>query len=361
MEHFSGSYNPSDVQFLLKRLTNVTTLGVAQKEALIQQGVHYSEVLSPESAPSEQYLALFKVQLTENKTRLATDVLRLAQHISTKVNRKESIAIVSLARAGTPVGVLLKRALESDKFDLYTRHYSVSIIRDRGLDLNALAYIRDRHVDENVIFVDGWTGKGVIGEELRASVANFNRHHGASINADLHVLADIAGTAAVCATQDDYLLPSAILNAPVSGLISRTVLNGDIGPTDFHGCAYLEHLTAHDQSRYFIDTVMAEINAMDIPVEPVTQRVTRDSNTALHIMVARLMEEHQLSHRNFVKPGVGEATRVMLRRVPKVLVVRTLNDDAVAHLIHLATEKSVPVVIDSELPCRAVALIEQMD
>ena len=361
MEHFSGSYAPADVQFLLKRLTNVTTMGVAEKEALIQQGGHYSEVLSPESAPSKQYLALFEAQLQENKKRLAQDVLRLAAHISAKVNLKESIAIVSLARAGTPVGVLLKRTLQSEKFNLYTCHYSVSIIRDRGLDLNALAYIRERHVDENIIFIDGWTGKGVIGEELSASVDTFNKSNNAAINAGLHVLADIAGTAAVCATQDDYLLPSAILNAPVSGLISRTVLNGDIGPTDFHGCAYLEHLTAHDQSRYFVDTVMAAIQTTAIPAEPVIQRATRESNTALHLMVARLMLVHQLTHRNFVKPGVGEATRVMLRRVPKVLLVRTLNDDAVEHLLHLAAEKDVPVVVDAALPCRAVALIEQMD
>jgi hypothetical protein len=48
--------------------------------------------------------------------------------------------VVSLARAGTPMGALLARALRwLGRTDV--RHYSISIIRDRGIDENALAFI----------------------------------------------------------------------------------------------------------------------------------------------------------------------------------------------------------------------------
>ena len=45
----------------------------------------------------------------------------------------DSLVIVSLARAGTPIGVLIKRYLEK-KYCVQLTHYSISIIRGRGID-----------------------------------------------------------------------------------------------------------------------------------------------------------------------------------------------------------------------------------
>ena len=359
MSHFSGSYPADDVQFLLKPLSGVATLSVAEKESRIQSGGHYSEMLSPESAPTEAYLRFFEQHLHATKTTLAHDLLRLARYLD-RTCHTEQLVLVSLARAGTPLGVLLTRTLRAI-FGRAVQHYSVSIIRDRGLDLNALRYIHARHPAEAIRFLDGWTGKGVIGEELRRSVAQFNAQNGVAISSALHVLADIAGTADVCASRDDYLLPSAILNAPVSGLISRTVLNADLGPDDFHGCLFLEELKSHDQSQYFVETVLAEIRTSPLPEDDVIVRKGCNPGAELACMVAKLMAQYSLSHRNYVKPGVGEATRVMLRRVPKVLLLRDQEDAAVQHLLHLASTKRVPVTVVPNLACKAVALIEQLD
>jgi hypothetical protein len=48
---------------------------------------------------------------------------------------------------------------------------------------------------------------------------------------------------------------------------------------------------------------------------------------------------------NLIKPGIGEATRVLLRRVPwKILIDRRYRDDPqLEHLVRLAEEKEVPV------------------
>ena len=63
---FSGSYDPDDVIFLLKPAIIAPT-PVAEKEALIQSGArHYSEMLSPEAAPGEAYLALYDAALERN-------------------------------------------------------------------------------------------------------------------------------------------------------------------------------------------------------------------------------------------------------------------------------------------------------
>jgi hypothetical protein len=52
-----------------------------------------------------------------------------------------------------------------------------------------------------------------------------NQRYALHIDSGLYVLVDLAGVAAVAASAEDYLIPSSILNATLSGLISRSVLN----------------------------------------------------------------------------------------------------------------------------------------
>jgi hypothetical protein len=60
---------------------------------------------------------------------------------------------------------------------------------------------------------------------------------------------------------------------------------------------------------------------------------------------------------NLVKPGVGEATRVLLRRVPwKILAKRGAGAD-LDHIRLLAEQRGVPVEEVDELPYSCVGLI----
>ena len=138
-----------------------------------------------------------------------------------------------------------------------TKHYSISIIRDRGIDTNALECIlrRDKRPAAGLVFVDGWTGKGVITRELKRAVKAWNATHPERLDDRLYVVADIGGVADVAATLDDYVIPSGIMNATVSGLVSRSILNGAISQADFHGCVYYGHLEPYDMSNWFLDTV----------------------------------------------------------------------------------------------------------
>jgi hypothetical protein len=353
---FSGSYAQGDVGFLLKRLPLADFVDVADKEALIQSGRrHYSEMLSPERAPSARYLALFDAACRDNGERMARDCLRLAALIAAR--RSGPVTLVSLARGGTPVGVVLKRLLEG-VFGRAATHYSVSIVRDRGIDANALRYILAQgHAPESIVFVDGWTGKGVIARELADSIARFNAEHGVALDAGLYVLADLAGAAAVAASCEDYLIPSSILNATVSGLISRSVLNGAIGADDFHGCVLYEQLAAGDRSRSFVDLLEGLALAQAPLHGPVDAADTAAAAARSIAYIESAKRRHGIEDVNLVKPGIGEATRVLLRRVPRRLLLRDPNNPAVAHLRLLAEEKQVPVEIDAALPYQAVSLI----
>lgn len=80
--------------------------------------------------------------------------------------------IISLARAGTPIGILIKRYL-MQKYDVVVAHYSISIIRGRGIDHNAMEYILRHHNARDIQFVDGWTGKGAIQRQLMAAMSDY--------------------------------------------------------------------------------------------------------------------------------------------------------------------------------------------
>ena len=58
-----------------------------------------------------------------------------------------------------------------------------------------------------------------------------------------------------------------------------------------------------------------------------------------------LAEKYGIADINLIKPGIGEATRVLLRRVPwKILIDERYKDNPqLEHLIRLADEKNVPV------------------
>ena len=355
---FCGSYRSGDVEFLLKRLVDMPFHDVATKETLIQTGArHYSEMLSPESLPSAAYLSLFREACEANWRQMAMDCLTLGAMIAEQ--RDGPITLVSLARAGTPIGVILNHLLQKVS-KRKVIHYSISIIRDRGIDEVALHHILGLgHLPESIVFIDGWTGKGVISGVLEESIRTFNEKNGTSIDSGLYVLSDLAGTAAFAASYTDYLIPSSILNATVSGLVSRSILNDSIKSNEFHGCVYYENFEPHDLSIEFAQRVisdgleLAKLGIHNYKISGSRSDVAEISEKYLN----NAMILHGVSDVNHIKPGIGEATRVLLRRVPKFLILRDKHASSVAHLKILAQEKCVPILIDCDLPYQAVSII----
>lgn len=359
---FTGSYALDDVEFLLKPMTLPDT-PIHIKEALIQSGKkHYSQMLTHESLPPDDYLPLFYRAMSLNQDRMAEHLLLLAEGIV--ATRPQGITLVSLARAGTPVGVLLKQVLKR-YFNTQVEHYSISILRDVGIDQNALRHILQYHAPESLVFVDGWTGKGVIARQLTTSLQAFEASDGIHIPPELYVLTDLSGWATVAASSEDYLIPSCILNATISGLVSRSVYDKHTaGPTDFHGCLYYAQFAGHDLSNYFIDAILARVDM----IRPVLgsrfealscnrQHLQTQSRQFLHWIT----EHYGITRHNHIKPGIGEATRVLLRREARLLLLQDLDSESTRHLRWLAESKSIPIAVFKDLPYRAVALIKEIE
>lgn len=353
-EIFSGSYHPDDVHILLKP-TTIAPAAIAEKERLIQSGArHYSEMLSREDVPDARYMALYREALARNAGRLRSDIARLARAVAARPATQRKCVVVSLARAGTPIGVLLKRALT--RLGVFTQHYSISIIRDRGIDGNALRFIADRHGVETTVFVDGWTGKGTIKGELVRSLAG--DVHG--FTPFLAVVADPAGCADVAATTEDYVIPSGLLNGIVSGLISRSVLRDDlVGPADFHACLYQSDHAAHDLTRAFIDDVEAA-GYPAIESGPWNSALAAKARASSRALIDGMMQDHAIDDVNRIKPGIAEATRAILRRVPDLVLVADRGDPEITHLLHLAAKLGVPVRERDLHAYRAVTVIKRL-
>ncbi|MBY3432918.1 cysteine protease StiP family protein [Rhizobium laguerreae] len=351
-----GSYLPDDVTFLLKRVEMQTT-DVAAKEEAIQSGrLHYSEMISTEKAPTSEYMQLFAKAMETGAERMGVESARLAHAIAASV--EGPVTLVSLVRAGVPLGVVLKRAIKALGRDV--EHYGVSIIRDKGIDDQAMRKILSTRPVEGVVFVDGWTGKGAITGQLEASFKAYSDKA-----PEFVVLADPCGRASLAASGDDWLIPSGILGCTVSGLISRSILNRDVvGPGDYHACVQWDHLADHDISRSFVDEVWSHTRqalATEIPSvwNEETRRRHRDAADAA---VAWVVEENGVTNINRVKPGIAEATRAILRRMPEKVYVSSPADPELAALMHLIEDRGVPYVVAPEkiAPYRAVTLIQKV-
>ncbi len=356
-----GSYNETDCLFLMQEV-QVQFETAEEREKKVQSGaVHYSEKVGNEAPPTETYTKLFHEMMDKYKGRLAKEVMTLAKKIVTKRasygSKEHPIVLLSLARAGTPIGVLLKRAL--DKLGVYSVHYSISIIRDKGIDEAAMDYIVNNYDPEASVFIDGWTAKGVITKELHKAVEDYNLAKGTYIPKELFVISDIGGTADVTATYDDYTMPSALMNSTVSGLLSRTVLNDDILATGgFHGCVMYRHLAEHDVSNWFVE----EVDRL-IDVETVCESVTVSKEERQRVtkqFMDEIMHEYSVSNINRVKPGIAEATRIMLRRTPDLLMIQDKDHVDTAHLVQIAIEKGIEIVVIKDMPFGACSIIKDV-
>ncbi|MCI8426721.1 MAG: cysteine protease StiP family protein [Lachnospira sp.] len=327
-----SSYSIEDVQLLLKDITGqVVPLPTNERERLIQSGHHYCEMLPIEYVPTKEYMNVYQEAL-ENYAKATANAIGC---LSDKIIKKKgnTIVLVSLARAGIPIGILIKRYLKF-KFKLDIPHYSISIIRGKGIDDNAMRYLLKQYHPQQLLFVDGWIGKGAIFNELKNAIKGYSQ-----VSSDIAVVADPANITGLCGTHEDILIPSSCLNCTISGLISRTFLRDDIiGADDFHGAVYYEHLENADLSYQFIKEIENKFSLVNEESTICKKGYGIDE-------VKELAQKYKVTDIHLIKPGIGETTRVLLRRVPKIVLIdeKYRENKELKPIVRLAKEKEVPI------------------
>ncbi|MCW2602295.1 MAG: ATP/GTP-binding protein, partial [Pseudonocardiales bacterium] len=360
-----GSYAPDEVGWLLSDLSaTVLEAPTEEREEAVQSGGrHYAESLPIEYVPSPAYSEAFEIALQSSADAVAQAVGVVAELI--RDARGDHPVLVSLARAGTPVGILLRRWWKAS-YGIDLDHYAVSIVRGRGIDATAMRWLAAHHDPAQIMFVDGWTGKGAIVRELTAALDAHAASTGERFSSDLAVLADPGGCVSTFGTREDFLIPSACLNSTVSGLVSRTVLNDRLlSPGSFHGAKFYRELAPADVSGRFLDAITARFDAVRPAVAAEADRLRamdRSPTWAGWAAVEEICVRYGIDEPTLVKPGIGESTRVLLRRVPWRVLVRAsedgeVQDDGLRHVLLLARDRGVPIEQVPGLPYRCVGLI----
>ena len=328
-----STYKNDDVILLLKNITGlVKPQSTEERERLIQSGKHYCEMLPVEYVPTEKYMEIYHETLNVYAKTVAQAVGRLSEKIIS--NRGKDIVLVSLARAGIPIGVLLKRYIKM-KYNIDVHHYSISIIRGRGIDHNAMKYLLEKYNPSQLLFVDGWIGKGAILNELKQELLKYK-----GVSSEIAAIADPANVTELCGTHEDILIPSSCLNCTVSGLVSRTFLRDDIiGKSDFHGAIYYNELENSDLSYEFIRCIEEKFETTNSLEDRIVVKNGIEE-------VNKIAKRFNIEDINFIKPGIGETTRVLLRRVPWLILIneKYWGSDELKHIIRLAEEKNVKVI-----------------
>ncbi len=325
-----STYKTDDVTLLLKDITGIVEpMETKAREKLIQGGAIYCEMLPIEYEPSEKYLLSYENACKLYSKMTADAVASVAEQIWR--DKGESAVLVSLARAGISIGVLIKRYIKK-KYNKDIKHYAISIIRGLGIDKNAMDFILKDNKPEDIQFVDAWTGKGAISRQLEKAMEDYR-----GVSAGLAVLSDPAYVAQKCGTHEDFLIPCSLLNSTVSGLISRTFYRKDIiDENDFHGAVFNKELIEKDFTYKFIELIEEKF---DLSFEYVERSAEHNDSMK---EVEQICKTFEIKDINLVKPSIGETTRVLLRRMPwKILVHSKTDFEHLGHLYELAKEKGV--------------------
>ncbi|HAE52288.1 MAG TPA: hypothetical protein DCG30_03435, partial [Ruminococcus sp.] len=141
----------------------------------------------------------------------------------------------------------------------------------------------------------------------------------------------------------------------VSGLISRTFYRSDIiSGNDFHGAMYYGEFEEHDKTNLFIEKIVENFGKdYSFNEIPVTESPIEE--------VKNIAEKYNISDINFVKPGIGETTRVLLRRIPWKILVHSFDDyEYLGHIYQLAKEKNIELEIYPFKAYKACGLIKRL-
>ncbi len=340
----SHSYLPHQVTCLFAPFDG-DLLSVQEKEARLQNGGYYGDILSKEERPDPQYIEIFDQLSATLSHKLAQPVLQLVEHFHNTRPANRPIVLLSLARAGTPIGVVVAELLRT-RFNREVHHYSVSVLHKYGLDAHAMNHVLSRHAAEDVVFLDGWVSQGRITRAVEESAPQWG------VSPVLYCVSDPSGFQDAVATREDVLLPSAVLNANVSGLLSRTVYN----PDGFHFSETYNDFEDIDRTQNFINQMLKACESQSV-IDAREVKHSQDQRKIARSQIEAFCAQHATDEDN-IKVGVGEVSRSLLRRIPTLVVVDPSAVDEAQHMFWLAHQRNIEIrVQELNGPFRAFSIL----
>lgn len=72
-------------------------------------------------------------------------------------------------------------------------------------------------------------------------------------------------------------------------------------------------------------------------------------------------QEFQIENTHLIKPGVGETTRVLLRRIPWKILIQPGSQEKLKHILLLAEDRGVPVIEYANMSYTCCGLIRPLE
>jgi len=76
--------------------------------------------------------------------------------------------------------------------------------------------------------------------------------------------------------------------------------------------------------------------------------------------IERIRQDFGIDDVNLIKPGVGETTRVLLRRIPWKILVDRIDNPNLEHILLLAQDRRVPVEVYPGLAYSCCGIIKPL-
>lgn len=261
-------------------------------------------VPSPEPDLSDGFWEALRLRVEK-----ADDVAVLAQRLAAAILEKypdpNRLAFAAILRAGVPVADWLQKLLPGSVAA------AISLFVGIGVDRVGLAEFQRLHPDRTLIFVDGWTGKGGVADELKRLGLG-----------PLAVLIDPWGCADFTGIETDLFCPSACFTGPATLGFSRTFFTDESEP--FSAYRFPESFLRRD--------LIEAWNARG-PVTP-----TAPPTRLGRFSVATTLRIHS-----------NEVCRALINAAPKELRFAESASVAMGEfslLLELAEARRVPVVFD---------------
>lgn len=236
---------------------------------------------------------------------VATAAERLAAAILERHPDPNRLAFAAILRAGVPIAEWLQELLPGSV------SAAISLFVGIGVDRVGLTEFQNRHPERTLIFVDGWTGKGGVADELKRLGLG-----------PLAVLIDPWGRADFTGIETDLFCPSACFTGPATLGFSRTFFTEATEP-----------FSAYRFPESFLRRELIEAWKTRGPSAPTSAPVRAgrfSATTSLRV------------HSN-------EVCRALINAAPKELRFaesRTVAEAEFSLLLELADARRVPVVFD---------------
>ncbi|WCK57706.1 tellurite-like stress resistance cysteine protease StiP (plasmid) [Aneurinibacillus sp. Ricciae_BoGa-3] len=283
---------------------------------------------------SRDYKNVFYKSIQKTALSLAQYVANLSQLILEQ--KGKDVVLVSLATAGTPIGVLIKRYFLHG-FGLNVPHYTISCNREKGLDENALVYILKKHQTNRLQFLDGWTGTGTTQQIVKQSVRKFQLKYDVLLDGELSVISDPSHSTFRFATRDDFLVPSACFDATITGL--STVLNKTpLHEHDYVRATYHKEWEPIDMTNSFVNEITKYFRYITPSITP-----KEEGHFIAKRELQKIQKHYGVKEGNQIKPGIGETIKTLLRNIPSRILIHPKESYYLDPVFFIAKLKGIPI------------------